>query len=66
MIICTLRTVPELFPCIIWQTGQIVATENIPVKSGFGTTAQGAGWDAFGKRINLTVDKTRNVIGKIK
>ncbi|MEA3499911.1 MAG: hypothetical protein U9R41_02665 [Candidatus Marinimicrobia bacterium] len=48
------------------ETGQIVATENIPVKSGFGVSAQGAGWDAFGKRINLTVDKTRNVIGKIK
>jgi len=48
------------------QTGNIVATENIPLVSGFGTSAQGAGWDAFGKRINLTVDKTRNVIGKIK
>lgn len=48
------------------ETGQIVATENIPPESGFGVSAQGAGWDAFGKQIKLAMDKTKNVIGRIK
>lgn len=48
------------------QTGHVVATQNVPAESGFGVSAQGAGWDAFGKQIDVTLNKARNMIGRIK
>lgn len=45
--------------------GNVISSENIPGETGFGVSAEIAGWDAFGKLKDIILSKARSIIESI-